>query len=337
MSVHGNLKAAICMALALGVAACGSSGSGPETEDSPNGPSDSAEPDGGTGTGGDSIAWGPRLGTSGLSPVFGAEDEFGPDVIAGLRRAARTAPNGASQSSRAENGRTTDEASVQVVRDDDDDLVYEVAVDATIAVHVPFDGLREGFSLAVFTDLLPGIEPALSSFPHEVLGVWALEEDAGVFWSRSPEVPPVEFGSRSPAGTATYEGDAVGLYAAGGAATKFLADVEMVADFGNRTVRGAVDGFRSFAGTPLGELSVTLGATEFSPQGDPFSGDASAAAVPGDGKWGARWSDGEGWAMGGTFGFAADDESVAVLGAFTACSCASASGGNPDDTVATSP
>ena len=38
--------------------------------------------------------------------------------------------------------------------------------------------------------------------------------------------------------------------------------------------------------------------------------------------------------MGGTFGFAATDGSVAVLGAFNACSCPSTDGGNPDYPVA---
>ena len=88
----------------------------------------------------------------------------------------------------------------------------------------------------------------------------------------------------------------------------------------------------------MGALTVTLGETGFSEQGAPFSGATSGATgsadVAGSGQWGARWSDGMGWAMGGTFGFAADDASVSVLGAFTACSCASASGGNPDDPVA---
>ena len=154
-------------------------------------------------------------------------------------------------------------------------------------------------------------------------------------------MPPVEFGAASPVGTATYEGDAVGLHTAGGSATKFLADVVMVADFDSRTVGGEVEGFRSFAGNSLGDLSVRLGETEFSRQSDLFSGETLGKAgsddVAGGGMWGARWSDGDGWTMGGTFGFASDDQSTAVLGAFTACSCASAGGGNPDDPVATAP
>ena len=127
----------------------------------------------------------------------------------------------------------------------------------------------------------------------------------------------------------------MGLHAGAGATTKFLADVELVADFDSHTVSGGVDGFRFFAGETLGDLSVTLDGTGFSPQGDPFSGDTRVDDVQGGGKWGARWSDGEGWALGGTFGFAADDESLAVLGAFTASSGASAFGGNPNDPVAT--
>ena len=80
---------------------------------------------------------------------------------------------------------------------------------------------------------------------------------------------------------------------------------------------------------------MTLGQTDFSRQGAVFSGDTASGTVAGGGKWGARWSDGEGWTMGGTFGFAADDASMAVLGAFTACSCASIGGGSPDEPVAT--
>ena len=328
MNSPGARSRILCCVTALALAACGGDG---KVVDGPTFP---AEPDGGIGAGGGSIAWGPRLDTSGLSPVFGAEDDFGPEVIAALVRAARNPPNGASQSSRTENGRTAHEWTVQVVRDDDGDLMYEVTDGARIVVGVPFDMPRQGFGLAVFTDLLPGIEPDVSSYPHDVLGMWAWNGDAGVFWDRSPPVPPVAFGPLSPTGTASYEGDAVGLYAADDAATKFLAGVELVADFDTHVVSGAVDGFRSFAGESLGDLSVALHPAQFSPRGDPFSGDA-VSAMSGGGKWGARWSDGLGRTMGGTFGFAADDGSVAVLGAFTVCACASASGGDPDDSVAT--
>ena len=297
-------------------------------------------------TGGLSISWGPRLNTSQLSALSGAEDEFGPEVAEALARAARAVPNGASQSSLVDgDGRTADEMSLQVVRDDEGNLVHEVTDGARIVVRVPFFNLpRQGLDLALFTDLIPGIEPDLSSYPHEVLGVWAWDVDdgeAGAFWGMSPSVPTVSFGATSPTGTATYEGDAVGLHGAAGTVTRFSADAEMVADFDSRTVVGTVDGFRMLAGQTLGDLSVTLGAADFSADGDPFSGDTSAetmsGALAGGGEWGARWSDGEGWAMGGTFGFAAEDASVTVLGAFTASSGAPGSGGNPDDPVATGP
>ena len=274
------------------------------------------------GTGGASIAWGSQLGGSGFSPVSGAEDKFGPEVLEALVRAARAVPIGASQSSLVDEiGRTADEVSVQVVRNDDGNLVHEVTDGARIFVQVPFAVLRQGLDLALFADLTPGIEPDLSSYPHEVLGIWAWDiEDGeiGVFWGRSPSVPPVEFGARSPAGKAIYEGDAVGIHAAAGAAKKFLADVKLVADFDNHTVRGEVDDFRSFTGGALGGLSVTLGETGFSRHGEPFSGDTTGEGVQGSGKWGARWSDGSGWTMGGTFGFAADDGNSSILGAFTA-------------------
>jgi hypothetical protein len=283
--------------------------------------------------GGDPITWGPRLGTSRLSPVSGAEDDFGPNIADAVARAARAVPSGASQSSLAEDGQTADETLVGVVRDGDGTLMYEVTDGARWVVRVPSPP-RIGFSFALFTDMPPGIEPDLSSFPHELLGMWAWNGDAGAFWSRSPSIPPVEFGAGSPTGTATYEGDAVGLHSGNEAVTKFLADVEMVADFDAHTVGGAVDRFRSLTGKALDDLSVNLAETGFSPQGDPFSGETTSA-VAGIGQWGARWSDGEGRTMGGTFGFAADDGSVAVLGAFSACSCASADDGNPDDPVAT--
>ena len=125
-------------------------------------------------------------------------------------------------------------------------------------------------------------------------GAVAADGEAGAFRGMSPPVPPVAFGDTSPAGTAAYEGDAAGLTAADGAVTKFLADVETVADFDG----GTVGGFRTLGGEALGDLSVTLGETGF----------------PGEG---------------GTFGFAADDESLAVLGAFAAYACASTAGGNP--------
>ena len=314
MKTLSGLSCILCSMMLLTLAACGGSGDGPAP-----------------------ISWGPRLDASNLSAVSEAEDDFGPDVADALLRAARAVPNGASQSSLVENGRTADGTSVQVIRDDDGRLVYEVTDGARYVVRVPFSLPRQGFSLAVFTDLLPGIEPDLSSYPHEVLGMWAWNGEVGAFWGRSPSIPPVEFGTTSTIGTATYEGDAVGLHAGAGATTKFLADVELVADFDSHMVSGGVDRFRSFAGETLGDLSVTLDGTGFSPQGDPFSGDTRVDDVQGSGKWGARWSDGEGWALGGTFGFAADDDSLAVLGAFTASSGLSAVVRSPDDPVATGP
>ena len=313
--------------LSLFLSACGNSGDS-GSPDAVNGLPDDGGPRG------PSIAWGPRLPSSGLSPIVGAQDEFGTGTLAAIARAAVAVPIGASQSSRVENGGTVDEMSVHVVRDDDGNPVHEVTDGAQLVVRVPGPLPRQGFDLALFTDLIPGIEPDLSSYPHEVLGVWAWDGDAGAFWSRSPSVPPVEFGSRSPTGRATYEGDAVGLRAADGAATKFLAEVEMVADFGGNTVGGTVDGFRALSGKALGAPAVTLSQTGFPANGDPFSGETTATGVAGGGKWGGRWSDGRGETMGGTFGFAAGDGSVSLLGAFSACHCASASDGDPDEPVA---
>ena len=123
---------------------------------------------------------------------------------------------------------------------------------------------RQGFDLALFAGVPAGIEPDPSSYPHELLGLWAWNGDVGAFWGASPSVPRAGFGAGYPAGLATYKGDAVGLHAAGGATTKFLADVALVADFDDGTTSGTVDGFRSFAGEALGQLSVTLAETGFS-------------------------------------------------------------------------
>ena len=299
-----------------GLAGCGGGGaSGP-----PPGGGDGAPPQ--------SIAWGPRLDGSGLSALAGAEDGFGNTGVGAVARAARSAPNGASQSSLAEDGRTADEMTVRVMFDEDvGNLVHEIGDNARIVVRVPFVAPRQGLELAAFTGLIPGIEPDLSSYPHEVLGVWAWEGETGAFWSMSPSIPAVRFDRASPTGMATYEGDAAGLHAANGTATRFLADVRLVADFNDRTVNGAVNRFRSLAGTPLGDLSVTLGAAGFAADGAPFAGETASETTAGGGRWGGRWSDGKGWTMGGTFGFAADDSSMAVLGAFTACSCAPAAPG----------
>ncbi len=315
-----NVLTAGVLAALVGLAGCGGSNA---VDLPPVGNGTSGPPD--------SIAWGPRLAESNLSAFAGADDEFLGAVAGGLARAARAAPNGASQSSLVdENGRTADEVSVRVVRDVDlGGLAHEITDGARFIVQVPFPAPRQGFELATFTSLIPGIEPDLSSYPHDVLGVWAWEEEgeAGAFWSRSPSVPPVDFGPASPTGRAVYEGDAAGLLAAAGMATKFVADVRLEADFDGGTVGGAVNGFRSLAGGPLGDLSVTLGETAFADDGAPFAGDTTAAGAAGSGKWGGRWSDGAGRAMGGTFGFAADDSSLAVLGAFTACACASDAAG----------
>ena len=320
-------------------------GTGDEDTSGPDEPSLPVEPgEPGTGaTAGVSIAWGPRLAGSGLSALSGGNDVFGPAAAAGLAAAAGAAPalavNGVSQSSLV--SQAVDGMRVRVARDDDGNLVYELTDGGVMVVHVPSSIPRLGFGVAVFSDLMPGIEPDLSSYPHDLLGMWEWEGAVGAFWGRSPSIPGVSSTGISPSGTATYEGDAVGLHAVGGGATKFLADIELVADFAAHTVGGTVDGFRSFAGESLGALTVTLGETGFSAEGDPFSGETTATTaadtLAGGGQWGGRWSDGDGWAMGGTFGFAANDARVGVLGAFTASSGASGDGGNPDDPVSTGP
>ena len=343
------MPAALLVALSLMLGACGLGRDNVPAASGQSGteggtPGDGGAPDtpgtGGTpgAGGGPTIEWGPRLSGSGLSEVSGATDAFGAVSVDVLARAARAAPNGASQSSAADgDGRTVDEVSVAVVRDDDGNLVYEVTDKGQYVARAPLPIPRQDGSLALFTDLIPGIEPDLSSFPHEVLGIWAWNGSVTAFWASTQPLPAVEFGPASPTGTATYEGDAVGLHAADGAVTKFLADVTMTADFGGRTIGGEVAGFRSLAGKAFGGLSVTLEETDFAADGAPFAGDTASGDAAGGGKWGARWSDRLGETMGGTFGFAADDRSVTLLGAFSACHCASAAPGNPDDPVASNP
>ena len=262
--------------------------SGPDTPEPPTDTTYPVEPDGGTGTGGGSVAWGPLIDGSGLSPVFGAQDEFSPEVAAALMRAARAAPNGASQSSSVEaDGRTAGQVTVHVEYDDlVGHLVHVITDNARMVANAPSAFPRQGLGLAHFTDLIPGIEPDLSSCPHEVLGVWAWGGQAGAFWSASQPVPPVAFGARTPDGVATYEGDAAALLTAFGTAMGFTADVELVADFDSRTVGGTVDAFRPLVGELLPAPPLTLGTTAFSPQGAPFSG-ATSGAIPGGSEWGA--------------------------------------------------
>ena len=321
-----------CGLLALVLAACGSGGTERDGTDSPNGVE---WPPPLTVTKG--ISRGPRLDMSELSPIAGAEDNFSPDVVDALVRAAQAVPNGASQSSRVDeqSGKTKNEQSVSVVRNSDGHQVYRLA-DGSRHVLVPSSLTRQDVSLALFTDLIPGIEPGLSSYPHELLGIWAWDDHVGTFWSRSPSLDP--FDAAFPSGSATYKGDAVGLHAADGATSKFLAKVTLNANFDDFKVHGTVSGFRLSNGNTLGDFTVNLGETDFSRQGKPFSGDTTADTVAeGSGKWGGRWSDGRAGAMGGTFGFAADDKSIAVLGAFTGgVPHDSPPGGNPDDPVATS-
>ena len=272
---------------------------------------------------------GPRLAASNLSAIPGAADKFAPDIAGALARAAGATPLGASQSSQTDNGTTRNEWSVHVGRNDDGHQVYEVSDRARIVVRVP--GLRTGFDLALFTDLEPGIEPDLSSYPHELLGLWAWEGEAGAFWAMSPEMPMADLDHRlSPTGTARYDGDAAALYAAHGSAEKVLADVTLTADFDVLHVSGSVGGFRTLHGERLDVPSVTFGPADFSSTGEPFSGSTSSS-VSGSGMWGARWSDDYGRSMGGTFGFAASDESMALLGAFNARSGASAAAGEVSD------
>ena len=262
-----------------------------------------------------SIAWGPQIGTSSLSVVSGADRDFGPEVSEALARAARVTPNGASQSSLARNGKTAGEIVVDVIRNEDGNLVYAVTDQNMVLARAPGPPDQD-VVLSLFADVPAGIQPDPSSYPHELLGIWAWGDEAGTFWTASPSIPAA-FDNRTRTGRMRYQGDAVGLRAAGKTVTKFLARITLIADFDRHTVSGRIDGFRSFQGRALDSLPVRLAETGFSPGGQPFSGKTSAG-MGGGGQWGARWSDAEGWALGGTFGFASDNGTVTFLGSFNA-------------------
>ena len=215
----------------------------------------------------------------------------------------------------------------------------------TCASHDAGDGMVRLEGAWIF-DPNPNAMATMADASYSYFGWWLNKgtetegTEAGVFHGVTDGSTPASLGAPTAAtftalgGTATYTGDAAGLHAADGSVTKFLADVELVADFDTDSLGGTVDAFRSLSGVALGDLSVTLEETTFLQTGDAFSG-STGADVPGSGHWGARWADDKGWNVGGTFGFAADDESVALLGAFQACACAPVDNGNPDDAVAT--
>ena len=87
---------------------------------------------------------GQRLDLSELAPVFGAEGEFRPNVVAALIHAAWAVPTGASQSSLVDaGGSMTDEMTVGVVCDEDvRNQVHEITSNSRIFVRVPFPASR---------------------------------------------------------------------------------------------------------------------------------------------------------------------------------------------------
>ncbi|WP_446831598.1 hypothetical protein [Candidatus Foliamicus sp.] len=266
-----------------------------------------------------SIAWGPQVARSGLSAVAGARDDIGPGFGEALARAARAAPNGASQSSFVnDSGRTASQVSVAVIRDEAGNLVYEVS-DGSFAKRAPGHG--GAVRLALFAAVPAYIEPDPSSYPHDLLGLWSHDGELGAFWTRSPAPPPALDVRGLRAQEIVYRGDAVGLHMAGETATQFVAQVELAADFGAQTLGGTLSGLRTFSGDALGGAPITLGEVRIAMSGEPLAGETSAR-IDGRGSWGLRWAGADGSAMGGTFGFAADDGSLALLGAFRANSSA---------------
>ena len=268
------------------------------------------------GQSGGSIAWGPQIGSSGLSAVNGATDEFEAGVAEAVVRAARNLPNGASQSSLAEAGRTSGEMRVAVIRDEGGNLVYELAEGGPLTMRAPGPP-SPSRALALFAAVPAYIEPDPSSYPHDLLGLWANEGEAGAFWTASPSIPAPAFSKNPPKGRATHAGDAVGLYAAEGRVTKFVAEIEITVDFTAGKASGRVMRLQSFDGKPLSNLAVTLAEAAVPPSGAPFTG-PTTTATPGEGHWSARWSDPQGATTGGTFSFTTTDGNTAALGAYYA-------------------
>ena len=115
-----------------------------------------------------------------------------------MARATRAIANGSSQSSVVEDGRTEGEVSARVVRYEEGKAVYEVTDGATRGKRTSGQPREEEFHLAPFTDLIRGIDPDLTSYPHQVFGKWAWDGNAGAFLDRSPSIPRVQFDSQSP-------------------------------------------------------------------------------------------------------------------------------------------
>ena len=281
-----------------------------------------------------SISWGPQFGTSGLSKVPGAQDSFGAETGDALARAAQSVPNGASQSSLTDAGRTAHEMSVKVIRDENGFLVYELSDGEGMNVRAPGISRRDA-ELALFANVPAFIEPDPSSYPHDLLGFWARNGEAGAFWGASQPIPDRFGGKFNSTGSGAYSGDAVVLLSEGGTVRMLQAHVELEADFPLRTVAGVVSRFLSVDGGAKKDLFLSLVNTQFLAGGGNFSGETSAG-IPGNGNWGGRWSDSQGQTLGGTFGFAASNGSIALIGAYTASRNSSDSGGNPDHAVSTS-
>ena len=113
------------------------------------------------------------------------EDEFGTEIIDAIFRAAKADPNGGSQASSAKNGRTLGEITVSASYDDKGNLAYELSEGQRLVARVP-EERANGSRFAIFTNLIPGIEPDLTSYPHEILGIWAIGGEIGAFMEQKP-------------------------------------------------------------------------------------------------------------------------------------------------------
>ena len=190
----------------------------------------------------------------------------------------------------------------------------------------------ERFLVAVYTDLQPG-DPSRTDYMAG--GIWlSVPENAtsiddlrfGAFADASD--PFLQASMASLTGTATYQGDALGIYNDSEDIGEFYANVRLTADFGDGsalgTVRGSVFNFSLGDGTSAPLQELTLGAASLTDaEGGFFKGTTSGTGLNGNysGRWGGQFAGngaGHPSSVGGTFGGARSDDRVNFVGSFGA-------------------
>lgn len=210
-----------------------------------------------------------------------------------------------------------------------------------------FLGKRLGSEIllaAFYTDLQDGDS---SGTDHMALGVWLSGPEAVLTGQSAPGNNDIQFGTFADlsnpfpqaglaglTGTATYQGDAIGIYALqqGSDGGPFYADVELTASFGGTSglgsVTGTVSGFQileeeSLVYAPLQMLSLGT-APITADAGGFFRGSTSGTDSDGasySGRWGGMFAGDAGddpTSVGGTFGAATSNGFVNFVGAFGA-------------------